>query len=135
MNLFFFLFQVENELKKNKNCRFLGLPHLARPNGPEGHAPGRPKSQRRSPDPNPGRLTGRTKNQRRANTDRSVETAGGSPSPLFVIWKERPRLWRRRLCPHGETVQRKGVAWVSIWCIKVDEAVSVLYCIKMCLCS
>lgn len=28
----------------------------------------------------------------------------------------------------------KGVAWVSIWCIKKDGAVSVLYCIKMCSC-
>lgn len=64
---------------------FLGLPHLAHPNGPEGHVPGHPKSQRRSPVLNPGHLTGLTKNQRRANTDTFLVRPALSPSPLFAL--------------------------------------------------
>lgn len=84
----------------------LGLPHLARPNGPEGHVPGHPKSQWRSPVPNPGHLTGLTKNQRRANTDIFLVKPARSPSPLFAS----PAL--------SGTKDRDSGSWESAWKVR-----------------
>lgn len=118
----------------------LGLPHLARPNGPEGHVPGHPKSQRRSPVPNPGHLTGLTKNQRRANTDTFSVKPARSPSPLFafscIIWNKRSRHWQLRIenLPERLDGAAEGCCMGYHLAYQMDGAVSVLYCIKMCLC-